>query len=784
MTKILENNSVINDKRLQDHPVTYFKDAINTEPVRTGGFADFLQRILNPSDKLKAITDKLPSKQDDKKAYIAYRQKNLPAVVLGKVNKRNNQSIEEHSKILGFDIDDVEGEDLVAINLEELEKIPFVLAAFPSPSMRGIRVFVYTDCTPDTRDSYYDEIRSRIAEALKIPDKKPDKPTSHRTGYVDHTTNDLARLWFFTAVPTNLIYIAPQLKVFTMPKKDNRKESSTRPEPPRLAKQGSHRHTHEQKVELMIRKIEEQRMDISPGVTNWFKLGCALHTEFGEAARDMFHRISQFHPDYDHEKTDREFDRVRSKNDRTVKIDTFYKECDIPGIRWSDHVRELNQMFPLEAPAPAAAPPAAPVTVEEPEEGEEDFENKTSGQGKFEEALKEIWEFRFNTISRMPEFRKVDSSKDFEPINDYELNSITRELRHRGVDKVSRTKVAETIESSFARPINPIEEYFAELVYDGGHHIQRLCQTLEPTRVEGSDTTEMVERYFRKWAVGAVANVFIKHKCANHICFILVSSEQAKYKSSWIANLCPPKLKKYYLEDRLDPDNKDHLFATASNFIYNLDDYFADITKKKINSLKAFITRNTVEGRRAYARYNEELPKICSFIASSNEQSFLHDPTGNRRFVPFEIDNIRIDEAQALNMDQVWAEAYHLFKSGFQYWLTQEEVKELNEHNSQYEVQTTEAEMLTTYYVKPDNRNGEGVKHLKISHVLNFLQVRTSARLSKKKLGEALKANGFEQFQKRDGKSRVWVYAMIERSEEQVNRIVNGSEGQQEEDPF
>ncbi|MEQ8706823.1 MAG: VapE family protein [Phaeodactylibacter sp.] len=783
MVKIEQKTTVINDKRLQDHPVTYFKGAINTKPVDTGSFADFLQKMLNPSDKLKAITDKLPSKQDDKDAYVAYRQKNLPAVVSGKATKRNNQSIEEHPQILGLDIDDVE-EDLLHFDLEELKKIPFVLSAFPSPSMQGIRVFVYTDCTPETRQSYYHEVCSRIAEALQIGHKTDGKFDSQGKAYIDSTVGDLARLWFFTAVPHDLIYIAPQLHVFTMPKKDNRGESSTPPAPTKPAEQNKHRHTHAQKVELMIRKIEEKGIGITQGTENWFKVGCALFSEFGASARDMFQRVSYFHNDYNQLETDREFDRVSQKHDGSVHIATFYEICDLHGIRWSDHVRELNQLFPLDAPAPAPAPPAAPVTVEEPEEEKEDFENKTSGQGKFEEALKEIWEFRFNTISRMPEFRKVDCNKDFEPVNDYELNSITRELRHRGVDKVSRTKVAETIESSFARPINPIEEYFSELVYDGEDHIRQLCQTLEPTRVDGSDTTEMVERYFRKWAVGAVANVFIKHKCANHICFILVSGEQAKFKSSWIANLCPPKLKKYYLEDRLDPDNKDHLFATASNFIYNLDDYFADITKKKINSLKAFITRNTVEGRRAYARYTEELPKICSFIASSNEQSFLHDPTGNRRFVPFEINNIRIDEAQAMDIDKVWAEAYHLYKSGFQYWLTQEEVKELNEHNSQYEVQTTEAEMLTTYYVKPDNRNGEGVRHLKISHVLNFLQVRTSARLSKKKLGEALKANGFEQFQKRDGKSRIWVYAMIERTDEEVNQIVNGKEGQQEEEPF
>ncbi|WP_425421038.1 BT4734/BF3469 family protein [Phaeodactylibacter xiamenensis] len=372
MVKITENNTAINDTRLKDHPVTYFKGAIDPKPVGTGSFADFLQKMLNPSDKLKATTDKLPSKQNDKKKYEAYREKYLPAVVPGKATKRNNQSFEEHSEILGFDIDDLEGEDLLGINLELLEKIPFVLAAFPSPSMRGIRVFVYTDCTPQTRKIYYQEIRSRIAEALQIPDKKPEKSTSAPVAHVDHTTNDPSRLWFFTAVPANLIYIAPQLHVFTMPKEDNREKSSRQPAAPRPAKQSSHRHTQEQKVEYLIRKIEATRKDITAGVINHFKQACAIHSEFGEHGRKLFHRICQFHDDYDISESDRLYDKVSQLKSNTVTVATFWKWCKDKGITidW----RELNQMFPLDAPAaapaPAPAPPAAPMTVEEEQEPE------------------------------------------------------------------------------------------------------------------------------------------------------------------------------------------------------------------------------------------------------------------------------------------------------------------------------------------------------------------------------------------------------------------------------
>ena len=131
--------------------------------------------------------------------------------------------------------------------------------------------------------------------------------------------------------------------------------------------------------------------------------------------------------------------------------------------------------------------------------------------------------------------------------------------------------------------------------------------------------------------------------------------------------------------------------------MFNLDDYFAGITARKINEFKGLLTKNTVKLRRAYARYSEELPKVCSFIASSNEAQFLHDPTGSRRFLPFEIVSIDINAAKAIPIDTIWSQATQLFKEGYTYWLTQEDQVRLNEYNGQFEVQSTEYELLIVY---------------------------------------------------------------------------------------
>lgn len=189
--------------------------------------------------------------------------------------------------------------------------------------------------------------------------------------------------------------------------------------------------------------------------------------------------------------------------------------------------------------------------------------------------------------------------------------------------------------------------------------------------------------------------------------------------------------------------------------LFNLDDYFAGVTARKINEFKGLLTKNTVKIRRAYARYSEELPKVCSFIASSNEAQFLHDPTGSRRFLPFEVEAIDIQAAQAIAIDDLWSQAAQLYKDGYTYWLTREDQDWLNEYNSQFEVQSNEYEVLVTYMQPP--KEGELPEaDLTNAEVLAHLQEKVSLKLSAKKIGEALRKAAFPRYQKRRGGGRSW----------------------------
>lgn len=406
--------------------------------------------------------------------------------------------------------------------------------------------------------------------------------------------------------------------------------------------------------------------------------------------------------------------------------------------------------------------PKAPTEIEAAAATLDDDDKKGKSVRKLkmiEDYLLTQFEFRYNEILAIPEIRPVDSKKKdpWKRMNDYTLNTIVREMKLTGISWASRDKVSQTIESNFCPKVNPIEAYFKDLEYDNSKDwIKEMTAT-----VDTATSHPLFHKYFEKWVVGAVANVFEKDFCANHICLIMVGG-QGLYKSTWLRNLCPPSLKgSYYYEGQLDPDNKDHLFETTANFIYNLDDYFGSVTKKKVNELKDLITKPKVKARRPYARYSEDLSKISSFAGTANETNFLYDSTGSRRFAPFEAVKVRINDAQNIEIDNLWAAAYKKYRDGFVYWVTDVDQKELEEHNNQFKIQTIECEMLLTCMNIPKDRS-HASSFLTSTQILNHLEQRTKRTISQQKLGEALKELGYERWQQRDKvtKKRSWVYSV------------------------
>ncbi|MFV0312914.1 MAG: VapE domain-containing protein, partial [Dysgonomonas sp.] len=299
--------------------------------------------------------------------------------------------------------------------------------------------------------------------------------------------------------------------------------------------------------------------------------------------------------------------------------------------------------------------------------------------------------------------------------------------------------------------IHPLREYLLRLPLqnplDFGY-TEQLLQTVEVSN------PEKWEEYIVKWLIGVVANAMSDVGCQNHICLVL-TGEQGKFKTTWLDHLCPDPLKSYLFTGKIDPQGKDVLTLIAEYLFINIDDQLRALNKRDENELKNLITTPAVKYRRPYDTYIEEYSHLASFMASVNGNDFLTDPTGSRRFLPFEVIRIDIDKALSINMDHVFSEIMYLYKQGIRYWFDDVEIEELHRLSSGFHVQTVEYEMLIQGFIKPDEADDS---FMTTAQVLNYLRIYSSLPLSEKRMGEAIRKAGFQRIQKRINQSPNPVY--------------------------
>ena len=262
------------------------------------------------------------------------------------------------------------------------------------------------------------------------------------------------------------------------------------------------------------------------------------------------------------------------------------------------------------------------------------------------------------------------------------------------------------------------------------------------------------KEYLVKWLIGVVANAMSDVGCQNHTCLVL-TGEQGKFKTTWLDHLCPDPLKSYLFTGKIDPQGKDVLTLIAEYLFINIDDQLRALNKRDENELKNLITTPAVKYRRPYDTYIEEYSHLASFMASVNGNDFLTDPTGSRRFLPFEVIRIDIDKALSINMDHIFSEIMYLYRHGKRYWFDDVEIEELHRLSSGFHVQTVEYEMLMQGFEKPDDTDDS---FMTTAQVLNYLRMFSSLPLSEKRMGEAIRKAGFIRTQKRINRNPSPVY--------------------------
>ena len=307
--------------------------------------------------------------------------------------------------------------------------------------------------------------------------------------------------------------------------------------------------------------------------------------------------------------------------------------------------------------------------------------------------------------------------------------------------KFSLSQLKSLLQSDFIPEFDPFIDYFNSLPAWDGHtdHITALAGY-----VKAVDQPAFTY-HFRKMLVRCVACA-LKEYYYNKQAFIIVGYRQNTGKSTWIRFLCPPKLSGYIYEN-ISTD-KDAMMCLSENFIINLDE-LAIFDKKEINYLKSLLSKDRVKIRRPFATRATSDARRASFFGSTNNNVFLADETGSVRWLCFEIDSIDFAYAKNIDINQVWAQAYHLFQSGVAYELTPAEIRDNEKRNEQFQYLSIEYELIQKTYLPGDTYNN--FAFYTASDILQNLTEKYSlrSRLSPEKIGKALTKLGFQKSARR-----------------------------------
>ena len=225
---------------------------------------------------------------------------------------------------------------------------------------------------------------------------------------------------------------------------------------------------------------------------------------------------------------------------------------------------------------------------------------------------------------------------------------------------------------------NPVLDFIRSKEWDGKSRLQELYDTII---TDETFSKELKELLVRKWLISGVAAVAEKDGLFSKGVLVF-QSKQSVGKTTWFKNIVPLDIRKYFKEGcHLDPTNKDSVKTAISKWVVEFGELDSTL-RKDVARFKAFISCDEDVFRVVYGKKDTKFARRTIFCGSVNERAFLVDQTGNVRF--WTIPVIKLKYLNNIDIQQLWAEVYEIYKTGERWWLEQREEKVLEESNQDY----------------------------------------------------------------------------------------------------
>ena len=299
---------------------------------------------------------------------------------------------------------------------------------------------------------------------------------------------------------------------------------------------------------------------------------------------------------------------------------------------------------------------------------------------KMMKYLNEKYDLRYNMVMKYTEYVPKDKEWiGFQAVDPRVQKSLTLEVQLAGIN-VSIKDVRNFLESNFIKNYNPVEEFLFTCYdnWDGKDHIRALARTVPTNNPHWED-------WFYTWFLAMVEQWHNRtgRQYGNSVAPLLIS-KQGYNKSTFCRRLIPPQLQWGYTDNLILSEKRQVLQAMSQCLLINLDEFNQISAKVQQGFLKNLIQLPNVKYKPPYGSHVQEFPRTASFIATSNMDDILTDPSGNRRFIGIELTG-PIDVSVRPNYQQLFAQAEKAIWNGEKTYFDAEQTALIMENNRRYQ---------------------------------------------------------------------------------------------------
>lgn len=689
-----------------------------TQNTREIDLQEFLDTVKAPPDALAQKIHAIRTEQDaDKRGAI---KETLPAVTISAnfPDKRHAKSARTVTGLIQVDIDKCA--DPFELKTQ-ISADPHTLACFISPSGNGVKAIVRTDASANDADGQ----TYKLNEHKSIFTKVQRYYTQHFNVEIDKQCSDISRLMYYSHDPEIYINLdATPLQEIEEPRagvileKIEYDRNASKPKAKRIPK----------KVLDIVEQIESSGVSLS--YDDRFKMGMSFVNEYGEQGRELFHRISRNHENYNAEKFDAKLNDFIASSRGEISLGSFF------------HIAKEQGFIP----------------------------DKNADLIKAVQELK----IRYNEVTNEYEIPVQESLYPddkrtiYEPLRDKMENTIYVRLKNEGHD-INIHELRTHIHSDYGSiSYNPFTDYLDTLRHLQDPDTPALNQVLSALPVK--DARILI--FVRKWLVSIISAM---HGKPSDLLLVFCGG-QGTGKTVFFETLLPPVLRKYYAESAHEGSKDDLLLMCRSLLL--LDDEYHGRSKRESEKIKAILSQKEFTLRASYARNHETRKRYAVFCGTSNISEIKFDITGNRRIIPVELTG-QIDRAlytskeysehDSPSRDQLFADLLYLYKQDPNQWrINGNDAKLLNEITAENEAHSIEQDLIDLCFL-PCGSDGE--KWHSIAQIIRHIEYHSEMKVDapmRNRFSLILRKMGYTKTKRREAnakrtESAVWGYEIAPR---------------------